>query len=806
MDLLSIVALRRRWAAFLWLCLLSASGRAQQPLINQPLLLPSAIAFDAQGNLYIVETANHVIRRIDNTGNITTVAGTGIQGYGGDGGAASAAILDSPQGLVLDATNLYIADTHNHRIRRVNLSTGTISTFAGSSIAGSSGDNGSASSATLDRPVALALDNKGDLYIADSGSHRIRRIDAASGWITTVAGVGTQGYDGDNRQAASALLDSPQGLAVDANGNLYIADTHNHRIRRIDTTGMMTTVAGTGAFGYAGDSGAAASARLALPQGITIDSEGNLYLADSANHRIRRVDGISGVITTLAGDGTQDFAGDNGTSVSASLNTPHAVALSPAGLVTVADTSNQRVRQISGTSIQTIVGLGAANSVTLSLSGSASVAYGSGSIVAALSSTNASGNVVFTDSSGATTTVPLSSSGAVFDTSTLSAGQHTIVASYGGDATHLAAQSTPFSLAITPLSITAIISPASLSYGEPVPVFIGSLSGLLSRDRANVSAAFAVDAPADAPVGSYPVKVTLNGSAAGNYIIATLPTLTITKARTAVALKAATAALGSATNADAGQTVLFTAHVTSVTTGAPTGIISIYDGGTLLAAGSPDSSGNMTFAAATLGSGPHSLNATYSGDSNFLSSTSPTVLFTVNVPAGYADFTLAPSGGTTQTIVAGGSANYSFAVQVQGNLSSSITLAASGLPDMATASFNPGTIVPGSSSASFTMTIATQKSTALFLKTKSFVFASLLPFVFLLRKRPKRSIQQILLFLLVSVPLFSLAGCGDRVRTGGTSATTTKTYTVTVTGTATTASGSALQHTATVTLVVQSAS
>ncbi|HEY1731607.1 MAG TPA: hypothetical protein VGG15_07650, partial [Terriglobales bacterium] len=232
----------------LWmaLCLfLSATFvHAQTQATAVPLILPSAIVYDAAGDLYLAETGGHVIRKVDPAGLITTVAGTGTQGYGGDNGPATAARLDSPQGLALDANYLYIADTHNQRIRRLDLTTGLITTVAGST-AGFSGDQGMATAAQFNLPTALAVDASHNLYIADTMNHRIRKITAATGLIATVGGNGTQGFSGDNGPATAAAIDSPSGLAVDVAGDLYIADTHNHRVRKIDAaSGIITTIAG----------------------------------------------------------------------------------------------------------------------------------------------------------------------------------------------------------------------------------------------------------------------------------------------------------------------------------------------------------------------------------------------------------------------------------------------------------------------------------------------------------------------------------------------------------------------------------
>ena len=447
---------------------------AQTTTINAttiPLILPSAIVFDAAGNLYIAETGNHVIRKVDTLGHITTIAGTATQGFSGDNGPATAAQLDSPQGLALSTTTLYIADTHNHRIRAVDLTTNIITTIAGTT-PGFSGDNAAATSAHLNLPTAITLDATGNLYIADTANHRIRRIDATTGIITTIAGNGTQGFSGDSGPATAASIDSPTGLAVDSLNNLYLADTHNHRIRKITaTTGLITTIAGTGTLGQSGDTAAATAAKLALPHGLTIDPQGNLYLADTANHRIRRIDATTGIITTIAGTGTQGYSGDTGPAIAANLDSPRSATFSPAQL-TIADTNNQRVRQLAASqTINTIAGLGNTILGTLTLTAPSVIAYGTGQLTATLTtSTAATGSITFLDTYAATTTTlattPLTTNTATLTTLTLPAGTHTLTATYPGDLTHTSAQSTAFTLTITPAptltSLTLPTSPATL--------------------------------------------------------------------------------------------------------------------------------------------------------------------------------------------------------------------------------------------------------------------------------------------------------------------------------------------------------
>ena len=321
---------------------------------------PSGVAVDHAGNLYIADTGNHGIRRVDSTGVITTVAGTGEQDFVKDNGPAVDAWLDSPSGVAVDHVgNLYIADTGNHRIRRVDAS-GTISTVAGTGegIYLYGGEGGPAVEADLLHPGGVAVDSAGNLYIADTGNHGIRRVDP-SGTITTIAGTGEGGYSGDGGLAVKAKIWRPSDVAVDELGNLYIADTWNHRIRRVDNSGTISTVAGTGEAGFTVESGPATAAQLDSPSGVAVGGDGNLYIADHDNHRISQVDLSAETMTPIAGNLLQGYSGDSGPAVEARLRLPSGVAVDGEGIVYVADTWNSRIRQVDAHgSIATIAGTG----------------------------------------------------------------------------------------------------------------------------------------------------------------------------------------------------------------------------------------------------------------------------------------------------------------------------------------------------------------------------------------------------------------------------------------------------------------
>jgi sugar lactone lactonase YvrE len=334
------------------------AAATQAPLNN----LKFGLAPGAGGKVQLTDVAQ--FRQISPGGLVTTVAGSSVQGFGGDGGPFAEAIFGaSPGGVDFDAAgDEFIADSANHRIRKVDHATGRIATIAGTGVPGNTGDGGSALSATLFYPHTVAVDSRGNVYlggVCPNGNYygcpilredisTIRKIDSA-GVISTVAGNGLSGYNGDGIAASSAELNHPLGFTADRSGNLYIADTLNHRVRRVDaTSGIITTVAGTGTAGYDGDNGAATDAELNFPRDVAIDAFDTLYIADTFNDRIRRVT-ASGIISTVAGTGKSGFSGDGGEASLAELSGPWRLALDSTGsTLYLADTNNNRLRLVQG--------------------------------------------------------------------------------------------------------------------------------------------------------------------------------------------------------------------------------------------------------------------------------------------------------------------------------------------------------------------------------------------------------------------------------------------------------------------------
>ncbi len=328
------------------------------PAKDAQFLTLKGIAFDLSGNLYIADATNNVVRKVNTSGVVSTFAGNSAPNYYGDGGPASAAMLYNPSGVVADSFgNIFIADQYNHVVRKVDTA-GMITTIAGNGIASYSGDGGLAKNAQLSYPSGLSIDHHGNLYIADEGNNVIRKINTA-GIIRTVAGNGfgtgtaTGGYTGDGGLATAAELFDPRSVSIDLSGNLYIADAGNNVVRKVDTSGIITTFAGIGTAGYSGDGGQAGAARLNSPESVLADGAGNIYIADANNNVVRKVN-AAGIITTIAGTGfgagtgLGGYTGDGGSATDADLFAPKAITFDSVGNLYISDSGNYVIRKVTG--------------------------------------------------------------------------------------------------------------------------------------------------------------------------------------------------------------------------------------------------------------------------------------------------------------------------------------------------------------------------------------------------------------------------------------------------------------------------
>jgi large repetitive protein len=745
------------------------------------LYLPSGVVVDGAGDVFIADSHHNRVREVlaagANAGKITTVAGDGSAGYDATATVAIATSLNQPGGVAIDgAGNLYIADTNNNVVRKVNLTTGSIVTVAGNGSPGYAGDGGAATGATLNSPAGIAVDAAGDLYIADTDNDAVREVVAATGQIATIAGDGTgvPGFSGDGSLAIHAKLNAPFSVALDYAGNLYIADSGNNRVREVNTAGNISTYAGNGTPAYLGDSGAATSAELYSPLGVACDPAGNVYIADARNYVVRKVNAASGVITTIAGtnadddyiDGKSNFSygnGQNGDAYSgggiatgAGIYAPYGVAVDASGNLLIAEYFDHLIRkvnandatlfftpelwtnQVSSAENQAIENDGnealtfsavapdanaavASGSTTCGTTSSVAVdaqcvvaaefaptstanplpnplvgnvnltgnpadspldiavvgeALGLNGAVVTLSSTQnpaaygqavtlnvsvkqdpnstkgtPTGTVTFTDTFQGTTN-PLgtaqtlnSSGNASLLLSTLAVGTHVITANYSGDTYYNASASNPLSQVVQEqVTVTlASSSPKDTSaYGSAV-TFTATVA---------VSGGITVSGSVSFYNGAtYIGSGTLSGSGVATYTTANLPvgSDSITASYTdsnnvsstssvltqVVEQNTATTVTSSANPSVHGTPVTFTAVVVATGTVAPTGTVTFFDGPTQIGTGTLAASGTTTatatFQTSTLTAGGHSITASYGGDADDFSSVSVALSQTVNI-------------------------------------------------------------------------------------------------------------------------------------------------------------------------------
>lgn len=324
-------------------------GPAAKATLNQPFHCD----VDRDGNLYVAEALNHCIRRVDaKTGQVTTVAGCGQKGYDGDGGPATQATMNEPYAVVVDENgDLYIVDRLNAVVRKVDAKTGIIHTVAGSGKKEYGGDGGPATQAGLREPNDCCLDGKGGLLIADVADWRIRRLDLKTGTISTFAGTGRPAQRpsreriGDGGPATKAVIIGARAVCVDGQGNTYICEREGNAIRKVDSQGIITTIAGTGMKGYSGDGGNGREATFNGPKAIRCDRAGNIYVVDTENHAIRKIDAKTYIVTTVAG-GRKGGGGDGGPALEAGLDRPHGCVIDANGVLYIADSNNHRVRRV----------------------------------------------------------------------------------------------------------------------------------------------------------------------------------------------------------------------------------------------------------------------------------------------------------------------------------------------------------------------------------------------------------------------------------------------------------------------------
>ena len=633
------------------------------PATNALFSILSGEALDAAGNLYIADFGANRIRKVEaSTGIITTVAGNGQQGYSGDGGPATNAELRDPWGIASDAAgNLYIADSANSRVRKVDVSTGIITTVAGNgSGSGYIGDGGPATSAVVGSPIGVTVDTAGNLYIADWWTDTIRKVDASTGIITKVAGGGYPAFSGDGGPATSAGINSPYNLAVDTIGNLYIADTSNLRVRKVDAaTGIITTVAGNGNPGdSSGDGGPSSDAGIGQPVGLALDASNNLYITSGGGEdRIRRVDAETGIITTVAGSGFGGPNGNGGLAIDAGLGEIVDVALDDKGNLYIedtydSDTTLNQVRIVRPAASTLIV-------TTTTLSASATTLIYGQTLTLTATVTPASGDTptgMVTFLSGGTSlgSGTLNSSGVAQLSITPAVGSYSITAIYGGSATDNSSVSSP-SIAVTVngiatstslnasatslkagqlLTLTATVNPASGATPTGTVTFYNGATSLGSGTLNGSGVAAVTITPA---VGSYSITASYGGSATDNSSVSSPPS------SVAVNVISTTTSLSAVpTSLTVSQWLTLTATVTLASGGVPSGTVTFYNGTASLGSGTLSDSGVATLTI-TPAVGSYSITASYGGSMNDAASVSPSIAVTVMAASTTTSLTASPN-------------------------------------------------------------------------------------------------------------------------------------------------------------------
>lgn len=620
------------------------------PATQANIFFPEGVAVDAKGNLYLSDTSNDRIRRVDaTTGLISTVVGNGSPGYTGDGGFATSAEINQPSGMVLDgAGNLYFADTGNSVIRRLDAVTGILTTVAGTGTQGFSGDGGPATSAQLSLPEGISFDSAGNLYIADTANNVVREVNASTGVIVTIAGTGVAGYSGDGSAATSAKLNSPWSTLTTPSGALLIADSANNRIRQVQS-GTISTYAGNGMGAYNGDGGAANQAELNGPFGLAQDPAGNIYIGDAGNDVIREVTASTGIINTIVGTGNTAFTGDGAPANQAGLYGPYATVIDQSGNLFIADAFHNRIREVSATAVllqyppMKVGKISSPQLVMLANNGNADLhpqaPVFSQSALDATTTTCATGVALTSDATCnlgvefAPNTVASPDSGTLTQPS--DAGNSPITISLTGNvlnvnpATMTLASSANPSVIGSPVTFTAVVSASATPTGT---VSFSDGATPLCASAAIDGTGTATCVASSLALGSHTINASYGGDSQTGNAQATL---------TQIVQQQDTLLVGGTPNpATVGETVTF-AFTATAPTGTATGTAKFYDGTTLIGT-QPLSGGAASFSTSTLTVGQHTITVQYSGDNSNAAGTSNALTETIN--SATSTTTLATSG------------------------------------------------------------------------------------------------------------------------------------------------------------------
>ncbi len=688
----------------------------------------------------------------------TTVrAGTGIPGFSGDGGRADAARLASAMSMAQDAQgNLYIADTRNHRVRRVSASS-TISTVAGTGTQGFAGDGGPAAQAQLDSPSGVAVSTDGTIYIADTRNHRIRQVDG-TGTIRTLAGTGGAGFSGDGGLAVAALLSSPQGLSPGLTGDLYLADTGNQRVRRISSSGTITTVAGDGGQGSSADGAQATAAHLDSPSAVVVRSDGSLLITDRRNDRV----------VVVLPDGTLQSL----IVASLPLRRPRGVAVNSRGDMLIADSGNYRIAQVSTSGAGTVLGSGeqgAPNSsvapVLTAMGAPAAVISGNAGAATEFSAMDQDHSQVFR------ITVP----------------------QIGFSDTPVATTSTVRTLALKNAG-AAILAISAIGLPEAFSLAGSSSCGaspfrLPGGQSCNLDLLFT---PVAEGLSSGLLQVSVQGAAAQRVA------LSGNGVRTGTMVASSTTLQASGSISYAGSALSLTAQVLGSTSAVPSGSVVFLDGTSELGRSTLDVTSAATLSTAALQTGAHTLSARYSGNPLYLSSISAAMGVTV-VPA--PDFTMSAPGASRISVQSGNAGAMAVLLQpMQGVLNQNVTVTVSGLPIASTVNITPVPVLLASDPV--TVNIAFKLPVNLVQRHSAVAYTALLLFGLLFF--PRRKLQSLLLVCGL-IATRGLQGCGGGYLGGAsvTSQSSATTYPVTVTASCKGVTGATITHTAAFTVVVQ---